>query len=70
MAYIVQKSEKLIEFGVEGVAWVLTESRKILLLRPNRRMEIFEWTDDAVLFGEYSFCLQTILEEEDILPPS
>lgn len=70
MAYIVQKSEKLIDFGVEGVAWVLTESRKILLLRPNRRMEIFEWTDDVPLFGEYGFCLQTILEEEDILPPS
>lgn len=70
MAYIVQKSEKLIEFGVEGIAWVLTESHKILLLRPNRRMEIFEWTDDVPLFGEYSFCLQTILEEEDILPPS
>ena len=70
MAYIVQKSEKLIEFGVKGVAWILTESRKILLLRPSHRMEIFEWTDDVPLFGEYNFCLQTILEEEDILPPS
>ncbi len=70
MAYMVQKSEKLIEFGVEGVAWVLTESRKILLMRPNLRLEIFEWTDDVPLFEEYSFCLQTILEEEDILPPS
>ncbi len=70
MAYMVQKSEKLIEFGVEGVAWVLSESRKILLMRPNLRLEVFEWTDDVPLFDEYTFCLQTILEEEDILPPS
>jgi len=70
MAYIVQKSEKLIEFGVEGIAWILTESRKIPLLRSNRRRELFEWTDEVPLFGEYSCCLQTILEEEDILPPS
>jgi hypothetical protein len=70
MAYMVQKSEKLIDFGVEGIAWILTESRKILLMRPNRRLEVFEWTDEVPLFGEYSFCLQTILEEEDILPPS
>ena len=70
MAYMVQKSEKLIEFGVEGVAWILTESRKILLMRPNRRLEIFEWTDEVPLFDDYTLCLQTILEEEDILPPS
>ncbi|MBU1820780.1 MAG: hypothetical protein KKG00_04605 [Bacteroidetes bacterium] len=70
MAYMVQKSEKLIEFGVEGVAWILTESRKILLMRLNRRLEIFEWTDQVPLFDDYTLCLQTILEEEDILPPS
>ncbi len=70
MAYMVDKSQKLIDFGVEGVAWVLTESRKILLMRPERRLEVFEWGDEVPLFGDYSFCLQTILEDEDIVPPS
>lgn len=70
MAYIIKKSEELIAFGVEGVAWVLTESRKILMMRPNLRLEVFDWTDEVPLFDEYTFCLQTILEEEDILPPA
>ena len=70
LAYMVEKSRKLIDFGVEGVAWVLTESRKILLMRPNRRLEVFEWTEEVPIFGEYSFCLQTIMEELGIVPPS
>ncbi len=70
MDYVIQKSEKLLGFGVEGVAWILTPSRKILLMHSTKKLEVFEWTDEVPLFDEYSFCLQTILEEEDILPPS
>ncbi|WP_373512643.1 hypothetical protein [Persicitalea sp.] len=68
--YIIQKSEKLMAFGVEGLAWILTPSKKIVLMRPNRKMELFEWNEEVPIFGEYSFCLQTILEALDILPPS
>ena len=68
MDYVIQKSEKLLEFGVEGVVWILTPSRKILLMHSTKKLEVFEWTDEVPLFDEYSFCLQAILEEEDILP--
>lgn len=70
MDYVIQKSEKLLEFGVEGVAWILTPSRKILLMHSTKKLEVFEWTDEVPLFDGYSFCLQAILEEEDILPPA
>ncbi len=70
MDYVIQKSEKLLAFGVEGVAWILTASRKIILMRPAQKLELFEWTDEVPVFGEYTFCLQTILEELDILPPA
>ena len=70
MDYIIQKSEKLMAFGVEGVAWILTPSQKIVLMRPNRKMELFEWSEEVPMFGEYGFCLQSILEALDILPSS
>ncbi len=68
MDYILQKSEQLLDFGVEGIAWILTPSRKTLLIRPNHRLEVYKWTDEVPLFDEYAFCLQTILEEEGIFP--
>ncbi len=69
MDYILQKSEQLLDFGVEGIAWILTPSRKILIFRPNLRLEVYDWTEEVSLFDGYTFCLQRILEEEGILPP-
>lgn len=68
--YIFQKSEQLLDFGVEGVAWILTPSRKTLLFRSNHPLQVFDWTMEVPLFDDYAFCLQSILEEEGILPNS
>lgn len=70
MDYILQKSAQLLDFGVEGIAWILTPSRKTLLFRPNHRLEVYDWTEEVALFDDYTFCLQTILKEEGILPES
>ncbi len=67
MDYVLQKSEQLLDFGVEGVAWILTPSRKTLLFRPDHPLEVYDWTKEVPLFGEFDFCLQRILEEEGIL---
>lgn len=68
MDYILQKSEQLLDFGMEGIAWILTPSRKTLRFHPNHRLEVYDWTEEVALFDDYTFCLQTILEEEGILP--
>ncbi len=67
MDYVLLKSDQLLDFGVEGVAWVLSQSRKILLALPGQRPQFFDWTENAPLFDEHSFCLQSILEEDGIL---
>lgn len=67
MDYIFQKSEQLLDFGVKGVAWILTPSRKTLLFRPDQPLQVFDWTEEVPLFDNYTFCLQRILEEEGIL---
>ncbi len=70
MAYMTEKSEKLLDFGVEGVAWVLTKIQKTFLFRPGHRLEVFNWTEDVPLFDDYSLCVQIALEEDGISPPS
>lgn len=65
--YVLLKSEQLLKFGVEGVAWVLSKSRKILLALPGQRPQFFDWTEEVPLFDGHTFCLQTILEEDEIL---
>lgn len=42
VAYMLEKSERLLTFGVEGVAWVLSKSRKILLALPSQRPQLFD----------------------------
>lgn len=68
MDYMLEKSAQLLTFGVEGIIWILTQSRKIILIKSLRQLEIFEWTETVPLFDEYVFCLQSILEEEEIIP--
>lgn len=66
MDYILQKSEQLLDFGVAGVAWILTPSRKTILFRPNHPLQVFDWAQEVPLFDEHTFCLQGILEDEGI----
>jgi hypothetical protein len=68
MDYVLQKSERLLDFGVEGIIWILSRSRKIIRITSHRNLEIFQWHETVPLFETYTFCLQTILEEEDVLP--
>ena len=70
MDYILEKSAQLLDFGVEGIAWILTKGRRVVLIKSHRTVEIFQWHETVPLFDDYSFCLQQILEDEDILPPS
>ena len=66
--YILQKSQELLTFGVEGIVWILTKSRQILVIRTHKNVEVYAWSESVPLFEDYTFCLQQILEDEEILP--
>ena len=70
MDYVMLKTDQLLHFGVEGIAWILSQSRKILLALPDQRPQFFDWTEEVSLFGGHTFCVQAILEEDGILPTS
>ncbi|MEZ4904852.1 MAG: hypothetical protein R2822_25430 [Spirosomataceae bacterium] len=68
MDYILEKSGQLLDFGVEGIAWILTKSRRVVIIKSHRNVEVYQWSETVPLFDDYTFCLQQILEDEDILP--
>jgi hypothetical protein len=67
MSYIVDKSQRLLDFGTEGVVWIMTRSQRIYVARTAQNLEIFSWNDWVPLFDGYGFCLRDILVEEGIL---
>lgn len=68
MTYVVEKSKKLLDFGVESVIWIMTRKQQIFLTRSQRNLEIYDWSEHVPLFDSFSFCLRDILEDEGILP--
>jgi len=67
MSYIVEKSGRLLDFGVEGIAWILTRNQQIVLARSRRNLEIYRWDEEVTLFENYTFCLRDILLDEGII---
>jgi Uma2 family endonuclease len=47
--YIHKKTQKLFDFGVEKVIWVMTQTKKVLLATPNEDWLIVDWQKDIVV---------------------
>lgn len=65
--YISRKSEKMIEFGTERVIWILTESRKIMVIGQSREWTVYEWEEMIPVFDQYQFCLNDLLKQEGVI---
>jgi hypothetical protein len=65
--YFFRKSEKMIGFGTERVIWVLTESRKIMVMDGSRKWTVYEWDEMVPVFDQYQFCLNDLLKEEGVI---
>jgi hypothetical protein len=62
--YIRQKTDKLFEFGVEKVIWVLSESKSVIVATPHANWEIIDWHKDIDVIDGISFCIGRYLKEE------
>ncbi|MBK9489354.1 MAG: Uma2 family endonuclease [Haliscomenobacter sp.] len=62
--YINKKTDKLFEFGVEKVIWVLSESKKVIVATPNANWQIIDWHKDIEVIDGVIFCIGKYLMEE------
>ncbi len=64
VSYTYLKTEKLFEFGVEKVIWILSESKKVMVATPNEDWQIVDWHKEIEILDGLSFCIGQYLKEE------
>jgi Uma2 family endonuclease len=65
--YILQKSQKMLDFGVDKVVWVLTTSRKTYLIdRQDPRWYVVNWNEDIPVLDGCVLNIERLLAEEEV----
>ena len=64
--YVLEKSQVLFDFGVERLLWVLTASRKVIILQPGQDAVITNWSNNVPVLDGCVLNIQTLLDEEEI----
>ena len=66
MDYIFEKSQKLLDFGVEKVIWVTTHSRKVIIAAPAQTWVIIDWHTDFEIMEGCALNIKQLLDEEGV----
>jgi Uma2 family endonuclease len=66
MDYIFDKSQKLLDSGVEKVVWVTTHTKKIFIASKTQTWIVIDWFTDFELIEGYTLNIKQILDNEEI----
>ncbi|GAB3711435.1 hypothetical protein GCM10027592_49020 [Spirosoma flavus] len=65
--YIIQKSQKLLDFGVEKILWVITSMQKVYIIEQgNPTWYIVNWSETIQFVDDCHLSIKQLLDEEDI----
>lgn len=64
--YFYKKTQRLLDFGVEKVIWVMSDVKKILIATPTGPWLIVNWHDEVEVFDGLSFNLTQLLKDEGV----
>ena len=53
-SYIFKKTQKLLNFGVEKVIWITTQSKKVTIATPNSDWQVKDWHKDIEIMDGIS----------------
>ncbi len=68
--YFHAKTEKLFAFGVAEVVWLFSESRKVMVARPEQDWVTKDWSKPITILDQYSFSVADLIEKGGIELPS
>jgi hypothetical protein len=63
LEYIKIKTEKLLNFGTEKILWVLTKSKKIIVISESKKWYFASWGEEIDIIDNLKFTLQTLINE-------
>ncbi|QKZ14963.1 Uma2 family endonuclease [Spirosoma sp. KUDC1026] len=65
--YLIQKSQKLIEFGVEKVIWIITSAQKVYVIdRNDPTWYIINWSENITVLDDCVLNIKQLLANEEI----
>jgi hypothetical protein len=66
MDYIFDKSQKLLDFGVEKVFWITSKTRKIFMATQNENWLIMDWDSEIEIMNGIKINVKELLDEEEV----
>ncbi|MFN8355212.1 MAG: Uma2 family endonuclease [Spirosomataceae bacterium] len=64
--YVIEKSQKMLDFGAEKVIWITTKSKKIFVSSSTERWYMVSFDEDIHLIENCTLNLARLLAEEEI----
>ncbi|GAB2571161.1 Uma2 family endonuclease [Spirosoma areae] len=65
--YVYDKTQKMLDFGVHKVIWILTKTRRTLIAVPNDRWILTDWDDTVEVMPGCSFQLNPLLRSKNVI---
>jgi hypothetical protein len=66
MDYIFDKSQKLLDFGVEKVFWITSKTRKIFMATQHQNWLIMDWNSDIEVMDGIKINVKKLLDDEEV----
>ncbi|WP_332368802.1 Uma2 family endonuclease [Spirosoma telluris] len=65
--YVYDKTQKMLDFGVQKVIWILTKTRRTLIAEPNERWILTDWDDTVEIMPGCSFVMNPLLRSKGVI---
>ena len=66
LEYVLSKSQKMLDFGVEKVIWITTQTKKIFVITPNAPWYFVNYDENIPLLDDCVLNLAQLLRDEEI----
>ena len=67
LGYYQEKTDELLNFGVQKVVWIFTDTRKVMMAEAGKKAwSLTDWTQDVEMIEGLNINLQKILEQKKI----
>ncbi len=56
------KTDQLLDFGVEKVIWIFTDSEKVMVAQKDQNWQLLHWNKDVHVFDNASLNIAELIE--------